>query len=174
MSAFSMRSQHTWRCEMEKISGIIPQNARLASVDMEHARPVRPGVPAFGRPVGKSELADKVTLSSLRKESSVEDFQTYRNPVESRRAKLVEDISNKFFMTKPNPAPQEPKTSEPTLVENEDDNLSEVNEVELREAEGGEISGNKLEEDGTLVQTPVKFQKPIQVKNPYLNPQKAL
>lgn len=160
---------------MEKISGIIPQNARIASVDMQHARPVRPGVPTFGRPVGKSELADKVTLSSLRKESTVDDFQTYRNPVETRRAKLVEDISNKFFMNKPAPAPQESKSADPTISESNDESYVDGNETEFREAEASpKVAGNLLEEGETMTEPPVEFQKPIQIKNPYLNPQRSL
>lgn len=38
---------------MEKISGIIPRNARNSSADVSKSQPVRPGAPSFGRPIGK-------------------------------------------------------------------------------------------------------------------------
>lgn len=38
---------------MEKISGIIPRNARTSSADTSKSQPVRPGAPSFGRPIGK-------------------------------------------------------------------------------------------------------------------------
>ena len=38
---------------MEKISGIIPRNARNSSTDVSKSQPVRPGAPSFGRPIGK-------------------------------------------------------------------------------------------------------------------------
>lgn len=38
---------------MEKISGIIPRNARNSSADVSKSQPVRPGAPSFGRPMGK-------------------------------------------------------------------------------------------------------------------------
>jgi hypothetical protein len=107
---------------MEKISRILPNSARVGSLEMAQERPVRPGAPAFGRPEGTSEVKDRVTLSSLQTNRQLEDLKPYVNPVEAKRAKIVEDISNKFFakQAKPTPKPvlQEP---EPTMNSSTDD-----------------------------------------------------
>lgn len=93
---------HTRRCGMEKLSGILPSNSRVTSVDLETGPPVRPGAPSFGRKVGQNTIKDKVTLSNQAKEMALQDsFLTgKKNPKEVAQAKMVEDLSKKFFETR--------------------------------------------------------------------------
>lgn len=90
---------------MEKISRILPPSRRVTAVEPESSQPVRPGAPDFGRPAAKRmEVQDRVSLSSLARERSVDttpdtnsSLATYKNPKESARAKVVEDLAEKFF-----------------------------------------------------------------------------
>ena len=85
---------------MEKLSSILPSNARVKAVDLKDSHPVRPGVPTFGRPEGRNTVADRVSISGLSQEQAAADTLLYRNPKEASRAKIVSDMSKKFFETK--------------------------------------------------------------------------
>lgn len=78
---------------MVKISSILPSTARVASTDMSDAHPIRPGVPSFGRPMGRSAGADFRASSQL----SMKDIRTQK---EYEHSKIVNDITNDFFMNK--------------------------------------------------------------------------
>ena len=78
---------------MLKISGIIPNTARVASTDLSDAHPVRPGVPTFGRPVGRSQSGD----FNVRTELPMMDIRTAR---ELEHSQIVNNITNDFFMNK--------------------------------------------------------------------------
>tara|TARA_Y100000817_G_scaffold313889_1_gene311088 strand:+ start:252 stop:710 length:459 start_codon:yes stop_codon:yes gene_type:complete len=84
---------------MEKISGILPSSARVKNVDMKDAHPVRPGTPTFGRPEGVSNLARNTKLSSI--DTYMERPMTDRQREELGRAKIVDRVSNGFFMKEP-------------------------------------------------------------------------
>ena len=83
---------------MQKISGIISSNARLNNVDMKDAHPVRPGVPAFGRPSGTSKLRDTVRKSTI--DTMLDRPMTDREASELKNAQIVERVSSAFFMKK--------------------------------------------------------------------------
>lgn len=85
---------------MEKLSGILPSNARLKSVDLSEAHPVRPGTPAAGRPVGTTSIKDRFTVNSAEKDFALKETLTYKNPKETARAKIAESITNRFFETR--------------------------------------------------------------------------
>lgn len=87
---------------MEKLSSILPSNSRITSVDLETGSPVRPGAPAFGRKVGQNTIKDKVTLSNQAKELALQESALVgrKNPKEVAQAKMVEDLSRKFFETR--------------------------------------------------------------------------
>lgn len=90
---------------MRKISGIIPPNARTQSAEISRSQPARPGAPDFGRPMGKNSQADRISLSreleELRASGEMpQRSQTYTNTTEGRRAKLVQDLSDRFFSAK--------------------------------------------------------------------------
>lgn len=88
---------------MEKISRIIPANARTKAVDVSGSQPVRPGAPTYGRPVGRVtraplEVQDRVSLSTAERAiTQHEQPANYRDRVEARRAQIAERVSAKFF-----------------------------------------------------------------------------
>lgn len=85
---------------MEKLSSILPSNARIRSVDTKDSKPVRPGAPSFGRPEGNISVQDRFTVSREAVDRAAQDLSALRNGKEFARAKMVEDISNKFFETR--------------------------------------------------------------------------
>lgn len=95
---------------MEKISRIIPSNARTRSVDVSNSQPVRPGAPSWGRPTGRVTRAaslaedpvDRVTRSTATKAGDIlTETPIYNKRAELARAKVVEDLAQKFFETNP-------------------------------------------------------------------------
>lgn len=86
---------------MEKISRIIPSNARTKAVDVSRSQPVRPGAPAWGRPVGKvttAAIEDKISLSSIANERELpQPPMTYRNSADAAKVRIAENVTNKFF-----------------------------------------------------------------------------
>jgi hypothetical protein len=100
---------------MDKISSILPQNARVTSVDLEEAPPARPGSPSFGRKVGRNTVADRVSLSRQAKELAAQDTMMMKNPKETARAKSVDEINKKFFETRLKPVESEAPQSEQVL-----------------------------------------------------------
>jgi len=83
---------------MEKISRILPPSRRVATVDVEQSQPVRPGAPEFGRPTQRLDVQDRVSIrSEVNSRFQDKAAATYRNPKESARAKVVDDIAEKFF-----------------------------------------------------------------------------
>ncbi|MBX2987579.1 MAG: hypothetical protein KF802_06755 [Bdellovibrionaceae bacterium] len=89
---------------MEKISRIIPSNARTKAVDVSGSQPVRPGAPGWGRPEGRVtrsplDIEDRVNISNL--ERPLDRTDIYKNKPEAARAKVVEDLAKKFFDTNP-------------------------------------------------------------------------
>ncbi|RYZ78975.1 MAG: hypothetical protein EOP06_28055 [Proteobacteria bacterium] len=108
---------------MDKISRILPPSRRVVAMDSESSQPVRPGAPDFGRPTVRASVTDKVTLSSLANERSVENSPiTYRNPKETARAKAVEQLAEKFF----NPVAVAKEEGEGALSEEAFKRLSDV------------------------------------------------
>lgn len=92
---------------MEKISGILPASARTRVADVAAAQPARPGAPAFGRPMGRNSLGDRLTLSKQLEEMrqtgqmpEPEVAPVYKNPAEAKKIKVIEDLNQKFFSPK--------------------------------------------------------------------------
>ncbi len=83
---------------MEKISRILPPSRRVVAVDVEQSQPVRPGAPNFGRPTQRLDIQDRVSIGA-QSNAKAEDKTpaTYRNPKEGARAKVVEELAEKFF-----------------------------------------------------------------------------
>lgn len=92
---------------MEKISGIIPANARTRSVEVAAAQPARPGAPSMGRPMGRvtktpAFVEDRLSLSKDLPAAAPALPGTYTNTKpEATRAKVVEDLAKKFFDSNP-------------------------------------------------------------------------
>lgn len=92
---------------MEKISRILAPSARVVASEVADSQPARPGAPAFGRPMGKNSLGDRLTLSKKALESQVTGLPpqaeiptTYKNSVESSKLKMIEKLNQDFFNPK--------------------------------------------------------------------------
>jgi hypothetical protein len=92
---------------VEKISSIIPSSARVASVDMREAAPVRPGAPGFGRPEGanagrerEKELARNAVAQPTTSQKGDEARQAQMDwrSKEDRGAAIAKSMSDKFFI----------------------------------------------------------------------------
>ena len=102
---------------MEKISRILPANARTQSVDVSKSQPVRPGAPSWGRPMGRvtkmeiapqataAEIEDKVDFSSQAlaggQEMEAKAPQNYKKLQEATQIQKIQELSDKFFLEKP-------------------------------------------------------------------------
>lgn len=111
---------------MEKISSILPSNARLKSVDTQDAHPVRPGVPAMGRPVGRTSSQDRFTVSQQAKDLAFQETLGARNPREDAHVKIADAMTKNFFETrlKEKPAPRAEAAMEPVEVPEPDENTA--------------------------------------------------
>lgn len=84
---------------MEKISRIIPSSARVGGVDMKSANPVRPGTPAFGRPVAESRELPREAMTTAQKAMSLrEEISNQRKLGE--QPEIVQRMTEQFFMQK--------------------------------------------------------------------------
>ena len=115
---------------MDKISGIIPANARTRTVDVSGSQPVRPGAPTWGRRVGhvteanqNQSLAneDKVTIAGPQNE--LQSTATYKPSPEATKVKAIDDMAAKFF-----------NSSIKTLAKDSDQPVSEQLTESLSEA----------------------------------------
>lgn len=88
---------------MEKLSSVIPASPRVKSVDLKNAKPVRPGAPTYGSPVGMtSRERDRIVLSSEAKDLAFQETMGARNPREMRQAQMVDEVTRRFFETRLN------------------------------------------------------------------------
>jgi hypothetical protein len=79
---------------MDKISGIIPQTPRTGSKRGNENTPVRPGAPQFGRPLGSSEIKDRVSITNAHST----ELKQYKNPREANHVKIADSLTRKFFL----------------------------------------------------------------------------
>ena len=99
---------------MEKISSILSSSPRVKAVDIKEAHPIRPGVPTFGRPEGRSSLRDfkdKISVSQEAKDMAFKETLAAKNPQEARHAKIAADMTRNFF---------ENRMKEPMIEESSD------------------------------------------------------
>jgi hypothetical protein len=85
---------------MEKISGIIPKSARVSSVDMKDAAPVRPGTPAFGRPEGVSSLRDAAVGQTAARASKIHAERMDWKSKDLSQAAMARELSENFFKSR--------------------------------------------------------------------------
>lgn len=119
---------------MEKISRIIPANARTKAVDVSGSQPVRPGAPTWGRPEGRVtrtpalDVQDRLTLSKVGNEVAPPPISpTYSNKVLEAKNKIVDDLAKRFFETNPKSETREtdlPKSEETLRLVEEKAELS--------------------------------------------------
>lgn len=95
---------------MEKISSILPSNARIKSVDMKTSHAARPGAPAFGRMMGRTSSQDVPAEAVVDRanfgesKAANESLAAGYNPKEARHAKIAEDLTRSFFETRLQPS----------------------------------------------------------------------
>ncbi|MES3036888.1 MAG: hypothetical protein V4736_03195, partial [Bdellovibrionota bacterium] len=78
---------------MEKISGIIKANTRTSKTDVSNSQPVRPGAPAFGRPMGKVTLASTYEIQD---KFSVSDEA--RKQLAGDKVSIATEMADKFSL----------------------------------------------------------------------------
>ncbi|MBX3016688.1 MAG: hypothetical protein KF767_02270 [Bdellovibrionaceae bacterium] len=96
---------------MQKISGILPSNARIKSVDVKNSQATRPGAPNFGQRMGTT-AQDRLSLSEEATERMMNDSLSNYNPKEARHARIAEEMNKNFFDTRLNPRLRESEASE--------------------------------------------------------------
>jgi len=112
---------------VEKISQIVKGNARVSTVDLKDAAPVRPGAPTFGRPVGESTSRRSFAESTAHRAAAI-----HNELMEKKKAVAQDETVNKlaeqFFMTRI----RRPETAEVSAPEFErvDQSLSAREEEE--------------------------------------------
>lgn len=84
------------RCSMNKISGILPNNARISSVDLRESGPVRPGQPNYGR--GEALVTKRGTPKLFVQEVGNAYKQLSQAKLKEKRgAHIADELSNNFF-----------------------------------------------------------------------------
>jgi hypothetical protein len=101
---------------LDKISSILPGNARIQSVDTENSQAARPGASTLGRHAGISTVHDRVSLSEAARHASLEDsFKDTMGGARSKdmqRAKMVAEINRNFFENRVKPVAEKPPAEE--------------------------------------------------------------
>lgn len=84
---------------MEKISRIVPGNARVSAVDTKSAAPARPGMPSFGRPVGESTSGVPDHSSTASRAAAL-----HKSMIEAKKAvsqeRVISRMADEFFMSR--------------------------------------------------------------------------
>lgn len=129
---------------MDKISSIIPGNARIQSVDDEGSQAARPGASTLGRHAGVTSIHDRVTLSDAARNASLSDsFKDTMGGARAKdaaRAKMVAEINRNFFenrlktVAQPSPASEEASTAAMETAENFENPVKNMDRDAAREA----------------------------------------
>jgi hypothetical protein len=87
---------------MEKISGILPSNARVTTVDLRNAGTSRAGMPSFGRSVGISTVQQReIERATAAKANDVHKSQmNIRDTEKDPKAEIVQRLADDFFANK--------------------------------------------------------------------------
>ncbi|MFK8137652.1 MAG: hypothetical protein AB8E15_04745 [Bdellovibrionales bacterium] len=98
---------------MRKISGILPSNSRITSVDLKNSQPVRSGDAAhFGRSIVKSEVVRTAPKLTLNEAPKVYDKVSARRTKDQANAEIVRKMSSSFFDTRLNKTELKPMTEQ--------------------------------------------------------------
>ncbi len=96
---------------MQKISGILPANARVTTVDMKASGVARPGMPSWGREVGVPIAAEKkMQMDAAAKASFVhkEQMQLREGAAKDPHVAIVEKMAENFFVNRAAEPKEEP------------------------------------------------------------------
>lgn len=83
---------------MDKISGIVSGSPRVAATDMKSTPPLRPGVPAFGRPMGISTIREPSMLSTAEKVGIIREEMAEAKKHRNEAKINTEVAANQFFL----------------------------------------------------------------------------
>ena len=136
---------------MDKISGIIPANPRVTTVDLKNSGTARAGAPSFGRDVGVSSITVRNMEKDLAARAAAEhkDLMNFRSPPKNDpHAEIVKNMADSFFMKrkelleKPNQNPQSDPISNFQYDQNADvitDHAPvQIGEVDVKKIASGE------------------------------------
>ena len=102
---------------MDKISGILPSNARVTSVDLKDSSPVRAGTVGFGQ--AEASSAPRRQHHSPRMEAAALEPGEVAKPMtkDEKQADLVRKMNERFFNTNRTEAvsPSTPGSQQPAL-----------------------------------------------------------
>lgn len=96
---------------MEKISNIVRGSARVASVDMKSANPVRSGTPSFGGPVSESSVVRRGGMTTADRAVALHTEMNEAKKV-LQGDRTVANLADQFFMSRVR-RPEEQKTAGP-------------------------------------------------------------
>ncbi len=149
---------------MEKISRILPSNARVTSADLRGGLTARSGMPNFGRDVNVPAAAQKqIDMDTQMRANLAHKEQMHmRNELNDPKAKIVQDMADKFFINNMKRREAESKVNEITLNDQLNDTVESIEktrnvdpvEVELPEyaaPEPQEASEESTGEDEPVV-----------------------
>lgn len=135
---------------MEKISRILPPNARTGTYDASRALPGRPGSPTIGRPQAMEPVLDRVTLSE-NLTNSLTDSDNMQMPQQNSKlaasqykstdnvkSQMVREMTDKFFL-KGSPK-SEVKESDQTHSEEVVDRVQSATESKVIPESSSELS----------------------------------
>lgn len=126
---------------MDKISSIVPRSRRVSSVDLAAAPAVRPGAPAYGRPIGVSTEGARATDTTAQKAVAEMNRLTDERKASTQNADIVEQMANRFFLKnmsenlKPNLEPI-PEFEAAPIGTTEPGSESHVSDFENSESDG--------------------------------------
>ncbi len=137
---------------MDKISGIVRGNSRVASTDVKSTSAVRPGAPSYGGPVGESGSRQELVGTTASRAVALHN-ELMDNRRTAKNDQVVTQLADQFFMTKIKRPMEEqiemPKISTAKLKELE---LSSPDEAPI------EVAESEVSEDDSNIAVPVGFK----------------
>lgn len=119
---------------MEKISHIVRGSSRVASTDLKSASAVRPGTPAFGRPMGESvAITEKGETTAARATAINNEIAEHKKA--GQQDQIVNQMADSFFMTRIRRPDDEVAVSK-GKESSEDVTLGEASEAEPTQPSG--------------------------------------
>lgn len=87
---------------MNKISGILPANARVTTVDLKNSGTQRAGMPSFGRSMGVSSAQERENerTTAARANEALKNQKDIRSTQLDPKAEIVQRLADDFFANK--------------------------------------------------------------------------
>ena len=153
---------------MQKISGILPANARVTTVDMKASGSARPGMPNWGREVGVPYAAEKKMQADAAVKATIQhkDMMQLRkeNGADPHTA-IVQQMADKFFVARLQAPKEEPviaadpdsdmalstttKSAEPVEVDYAAEGTSDLRAIARPAQPAAEVATSEPKDDST-------------------------